>query len=403
MSIEIRPIGQDEVDDYSTAVSRGFHRPVANPKDAELRRERWLEGRWWAAFDGASIVATVRTLPLETTMQGGAPVVSCAVTAVTTAASHRRRGIMSQLMAAAIRDGRERGEPITSLIAAEYPIYGRFGFGPSSEHASYTFHLPARWRTEPCGTVEMADGPTFLELAPAIYDRHRRQAPTELARDSWSWQRTLEGWPSEPRTGFQAIVRDGHGKPSGYVMYTVDSKFEHRRAVASLKVEELIAADPAAEHALWQFVAGVDWVRSVTANDRSVDERLGWWLDDARDMAQTSRSDFVWTRPLDTAEALAARSYSAPLDLVISVVDPLELSGGTFRLTANTESATCRPVSEPADITVPMFTLGAILFGGFSLRTLAAAGRADEHTPGAIARVDAAFRGPATPWSATWF
>jgi hypothetical protein len=52
---------------------------------------------------------------------------------------------------------------------------------------------------------------------------------------------------------------------------------------------------------------------------------------------------------------------------------------------------------------MPAATLGAVLLGGRSLRTLAVAGLADEHRAGAVDRADAAFRSAVTPWSATWF
>jgi predicted acetyltransferase len=403
MAIQIRTIGPDRVDDYLRAVWRGFHDPHIEQADLEGRRERYLEGRWWAALDGDAIVATVRTLPLDTTLPGGATPVSCGVTAVTTAATHRRRGLMARMMTAALADGRERGEPLTTLIAAEYPIYGRFGYGPGTEHVSYKIHTGGRWLAEGVGTVELVDADTLLAEAPAVYDAHRLASPSEISRDAFGWRIDVLGDPSKPRRGFQAICRDAAGGATGYVMYTIDKAWEGRRPTNTLVVEALVAASPAAEARLWRHVCEVDWVRTVTAENRSVDERLPWWLENGRDVVQTERADLVWARPLDVTACLSQRTYAAPFAGVIEVVDPIGLSGGRFRVRTDGGAGACEPTTASADLTLPIAALGSVLFGGHSLRTLAEAGRADEHVRGALRAADVALRGEVAPWSISWF
>ena len=66
------------------------------------------------------------------TVPGG--VGSCAaLTNVTVAATHRRRGLLTAMLTRDLADSVERGEIVGALIAAEYPIYGRFGYGPAVE------------------------------------------------------------------------------------------------------------------------------------------------------------------------------------------------------------------------------------------------------------------------------
>lgn len=404
MGIEITTVDRDRVDDYNRAVWHGFHEPTVDERDLERRRERWLEGRWWAALDDGAVVATVRTLPLDTTLPGGAVLTSCGLTAVTTAPTHRRRGLMASMVRAAVGRARDQGEPLTTLIAAEWPIYGRFGYGAATEHASYRIHADARWRVEGEGTVESVDGDALLAAAPAVYDAHRLASPSEIARDAWIWRADVFGSPSEPRKGFQVVCRDDAGTATGYAMYTIDTTFDGRRPNGSVKVEELIATTPGAEARLWRHLCEIDWVRTVTVENRSVDERLPWWLADGRDVVQTARADFLWARPVDVAACLTARRYDAPVDAVIEVVDPLDgLCSGRYRLRTDGGEATCDPTTAVPHLTLPVATLGAVLFGGRSLRTFAAAGLADEHAPGALATADAAFRSGPTPWSATWF
>ena len=179
MSIETRPARQDEADAYKRAVDHGFHNAEIDERDVEARKGRFLDGRWQGAFDRGQVVATVRSLPLTTTMAGGSELTSCGVTAVTTRSTHRRRGLMQQLLVAALRDGRERGEPLTTLIAAEWPIYGRFGYGPATEHGTVEITTgAARWLTSGEGEVEQVDLDELVAEARPAYDAHRRRSPS---------------------------------------------------------------------------------------------------------------------------------------------------------------------------------------------------------------------------------
>jgi predicted acetyltransferase len=403
MGIEIRAVELGEANDYWRAVFRGFHETSVDEADITDRQHQWEPGRMLAAVDGGSIVATLRTLPLPTTMPGGVPLTSCAVTAVTTASTHRRRGLVRTMLERSLVEGHERGEPLTTLIAAEYPIYGRFGYGPATEHASYTLDARARWLVDGNHHIELLTGDDLVEIAPAIYDRHRLQHVSEITRSDFVTRSSILGPSAKPLKAFHAVCRNAAGEATGYVSYSIKEQFDGRRANCPLTVHKLIAADVDAEISLWRYVASIDWVRTVKAADRSVDEPLPWWLVDGRDVVQTERSDFVWARPLDPAACLAGRTYRAPVDVVIEVVDPLGIANGCVRLVADPTGVTCARCDASPDVTLPVATLGSILFGGYSLTTLWHAGRADEHAPGTIARLDTAMRGNVAPWSATWF
>jgi predicted acetyltransferase len=262
-----------------------------------------------------------------------------------------------------------------------------------------------RFTREGCGRVELVDADTFLAEAPAVYDRHRARWPAEIERDAFVWEMDARGFPSEPYKGFYALCRDERGVTTGFVRYTIDKRFDQRRPDCRVEVAELIG-DPGAELALWRYVTGIDWATRVVAENRSVDERLPYWVTDGRHVRLTERADLVWARPLDVAACLRARTYAAPVDAVIEVVDPVGLSGGRWRLRVDGGAhggASCEPTTETPDVTLPVATLGAVLLGGTALATLAAAGLADEHRPGALRAANAAFRGDVTPWSTTWF
>jgi predicted acetyltransferase len=171
----------------------------------------------------------------------------------------------------------------------------------------------------------------------------------------------------------------------------------------TLVVDDLVAATPQAYTALWRTLLGMDNVVTVSAGMRPVDEPLGWFLLDGRAIRQRDRSDFTWLRVLDVPAALEARRYSVTGRVVLEVVDPMGFAAGRWALDGGPDGATCARTDASADLTVPVTTLGSIYLGGYRLRTLAGAGLASEHTPGALATADAMFAGHVAPWCNTEF
>jgi predicted acetyltransferase len=100
---------------------------------------------------------------------------------------------------------------------------------------------------------------------------------------------------------------------------------------------------------------------------------------------------------VDVAAALTARSYAVDVDVdvVIGVADGLcPWNAGRYRLSADG----CERTQEAADLELDVSSLAAAYLGGTTLRSLAAASRVRELTPGAVARASAAFRGEIDPW-----
>ncbi len=85
------------------------------------------------------------------------------------------------------------------------------------------------------------------------------------------------------------------------------------------------------------------------------------------------------------------------------MVDAAGLAGGRFAVDACPDGASCVPTTASADLTLNSAALGSVYLGGYGLRTLAAAGLVDEHSTSAVAKADAMFRSPVTPWCSTWF
>jgi predicted acetyltransferase len=403
MTVETAPIPQERAGDYVRAVSLGFHDVTATDQDTERQAERWVEGRWWAATDNNTIVATVRTDHQLTALPGGHLLPTSGLTGVTTHATHRRRGLLRDMLIKSLRADKEAGEPLSTLIAAEWAIYGRFGYGAATEHAAYTLKTSARWLYEGAGRVELVDNATMVAEAPAIYEQHHVAHASEIDRNAIDWRNKISGRPSKPWTGFQAICRNDQGVGTGYVRYTIDGTFDARQPTGTLTLEELIAVDTETEARLWRYLCEIDWIQTIKAGDRSVSERVQWWIEDGRDFRLTERSDFIWARPLDVAQCLSMRTYATPIDVVIEVLDPLGLCAGRYRLQSDKGEGAATPTTDSPHLTLPVSTIGSVLFGGHTLELLASVGQCDEHKVGAIQSTSTALRTPTPPWSTTWF
>ena len=102
--------------------------------------------------------------------------------------------------------------------------------------------------------------------------------------------------------------------------------------------------------------------------------------------------------------ALGARRYATEVDLVLGVRDGLlPQNDGAFRLRGGPDGAeVTRPGTRP-DVSLDIRELGALYLGGVSPATLRQAGLVAEHTPGALARMAAAFAGDRLPYCNDYF
>src|SRR6185295_17052678 len=132
MPATVRPIRPEEQPAWFKAFSSAFYIWLYDANAlATARRDHFDLTRMIAAFEGDRIVGTLRTFTAQLTLPGGARVPVNSVTAVATLPTHRRRGVLSGLMADDVERSAARGDAASVLISAEWPIYGRFGFGPA--------------------------------------------------------------------------------------------------------------------------------------------------------------------------------------------------------------------------------------------------------------------------------
>ncbi len=404
-----RPITDDELPDFLRVVGTAMLSGPPSPEMVEDRRRYFDIERALASFDeGGRMCGVARSFPTEMTVPGGV-VPAAAVSAVGVLPTHRRRGHLSGLMRAQLDDVRERGEPVAILIAAEYPIYGRYGYGPAVHACGVRIDAHAQWRAAPTGEVELVRNEDFAEAAATVYDRARRAIPGHISQTDvyWDWIAGIadlhDGDDTARRDAPKVVWYDGDGVPQGVATYTVSGDWVRNRPTGELSTSLVVSATWEAERELFRYLTSVDWISTVKAGLRPVDDPVPLWLVDGRAAALVDRSDQIWVRVVDTAAALTARRYPVPGRLVLDVVDPRGYAGARVALDAGPDGATVTGTSESAELTVPVDALGAAYLGGTPWTSLVATGWVDEHAAGAAERATAIFSSPRAPWCATTF
>jgi predicted acetyltransferase len=408
MTIDIRTAEPPEYAAYVEAMGTGFlERPDAD-RVAEAVVETWDPARTWAAFDGERIVGTFRSWATELTVPGGARLPAAAVAGVTVRPTHRRQGLLTQLAAAEHRAARDRGEALALLHASEWPIYGRFGYGPGCRTATWTLDATrTSFVGEPVRGVDLVTPDAgSADVLRGVFEAWRLRQAGEIRRRDFRWQDDLGLRPSVwGRTwqGFLAVHRDGSGRPDGYARYRGSEQSIDRMPASTISVDELHALTDEAYAALWRFLAEVDLVTTVKAESRLVSERLPWLLTNARAAKPGDVGDSLWVRVFDVPRALAARGYERAGRVVLEVVDPELEAPVRVALDASPDGAEATVTDRSPDLTIPATALGAAYLGGTRLRDVAAHTGADEHAPGALATADAVLRTLDEPWCSTFF
>ncbi|MFG1670231.1 GNAT family N-acetyltransferase [Streptomyces sp. Y7] len=412
--IDVRSITEADIPDWSRALNTGFLRtPDVAETEVADRASYIVPSRTLGAFDAGRCVATFRSFAQELTAVGGATVPADAISNVTVTPTHRRRGLLNRMMAQDLAAAKDRGDVVATLIAAEYPIYGRYGFGPATWTAQWSVDVPRagldpRWAgPDDGGRIDLVDSADVRKIGPELFERVRRAQPGAVDRDERWWQVStgavrLDRSPwTEP---FFAVYRSAGGEVEGLVKYTADDTWgDGKQPLNTASVTWLIAATPRAERNLWYYLCSIDWITTVKSGWRAPDDLLPFYLPDPRAARITTLADWLWVRVLDVVRALEARTYEGQGTLVLEVVDGAGLAGGRYRLDASPDGASCTPTTAAADLTLDVAELSALWLGDESAVRLAALGRVREERAGAAKVADALLRTSRRPWCPDMF
>jgi predicted acetyltransferase len=409
VAYEIVPVTVDNMEELHRVAHTAFLEHVV-PERVDDEKLVVEHERMIAVADGRDVVATAGAYSFDLTVPGNETTPMAGVTWVACLPSHRRRGILRQMMQHQLDDVAARGEAIAGLTASEAVIYNRFGYGVASQYLEAKLQksrveLLVAVSTD--GRMRMVWGSERPKVLPPIFDDWRRQRAGSVQRSDGRWEQILRDREFERHGAtalFCAVHEDASGRPDGYVAYRVrESEAEHE---STLIVKEVIAIDPGVEAALWRFVFDIDLIDRFELDLQPVDSSLPWRLVDKRAYRTTGVWDMLWICVIDAVAALEARRYASDGSVVLEIVNPFRPGGaasGRFRLEGGPDGATCRPErSAEADLTMTIDALGSAYLGGVRWSTLAEAGRVSGNRD-ALRRADAMFATTPSPFCNTPF
>jgi predicted acetyltransferase len=398
---EIGLVEAGEVDALLRAISDAFQEDL-HDEDADLWGRTIEPERTLAARSGGELVASAGLLTMRLAVPGGV-VPMAGVTGVGVDPVHRRRGLLDRMMRSHLAMIQERGEEaLSALWASEAGIYGRWGYGQATRTVDLTVRSrDAQLLTGPAPGRPRGGDPTELQgEMRAIYAAILPGCPGLVARDDVLWEDALADFEHR-REGFGRLR--GLVTEDGYALYAVKENWADGRLENVVRIRELLACTPAAHAVLWEHLLGLSLTRSVEWPLAPEDEPLTHILTDSR-AVRARFDDALYVRLVDVGRALVERAYGAPLDVVFDVADDAcPWNAGRWRLAADATGASCERTDAAADLALSATELGAVYLGGTPLALLAAAGRVEERTPGALGAASRAFRGLREPWCAQPF
>ncbi len=392
LNIEYRPITESELAAFEAAEDSAYSNGPS-PDDRAAFKTLFDFDRSLAAFDDDQIVGGACYFRLGLSVPG-AEIPAGGVTFVFVVPTHRRRGIVTELMHRQLAAMREEGIAVAGLHAAESSIYGRFGYGAAAHTETVEIeqsHANLKSPVQPAGRFRLIDDAEAARVFPTVYDSYRSYTPGLFARDEGWWNLRLRKHGNrEGSPGWMKVVYERDGQPAAYAVYVVNMNWQNAIPQSQLQVEEIAFVDSESYAAIWQYLLNVDLIKSIRAY-ASVDPPIWWMLSDPRRLNRSTR-DGLWTRFTDLPAALAGRKYMLDGSIVIEVKDEFcPWNTGVFRLAASTGDASCESTGDAPDLTIGSAALASVYLGGSNLHTLANAGLVHEHTNGALARATAMF------------
>jgi predicted acetyltransferase len=394
--IDYRNPAEDELRATLGAANVAFGNELRDD-DFELQRTELPVDRVVGAYDGGQPVGLTASIAFEMTIPGGAAP-TAGITYVGVMPSHRRRGILTELMRRQLDAVHERGEPLAVLWASEPVIYGRFGYGIAApaasmeaERAGFAF----RDDPGPTGSARLLSKDEARELFPPVFERARLQRNGMLSRSKARWDarvQDLEHWRDGASPKYFVVI-ELDGSPEAFAMYRVKEKWERGMPQGELVLVDAIATSTEATRELWRYTFGVDLVARVSLWNFDPATPLFLMVQDARRL-QLKLSDGIWLRLIDVEDALRRRSYATEDSLVLDVTDDFcPWNEGRYRAGADAGKT-----DDAAELRLAASDLASAYLGAFSFERLAAAGRVEELADGAIARASALFRTDLPPY-----
>lgn len=399
-----RTLAESEFDQFFSLDELAFGSEPPSEAVLEIDKQLLEKDRTIGVFDGSQLVGGASIFTFEMTVPGGR-IPMAGVSWVSVMATHRRRGILRSMMQHQLLGLHESGgEAVAGLTATEPVIYGRFGYGLASRTVALTIPRSYSGLRSPNSvdaiTLRLIATEESLEIIEPVYARQLPTRPGMLVRTP-AWAKVCIADPDQWREGrskMRTVLAERDGQAVGYAHYRIKRDFGTPTPSGDVSVEEMYADDAASYAALLRYLTSIDLTNTTSLPGMPLDCLPMHLLENIR--AATPRvRDVLYIRLVDVDRALASRTYSAQIDVVIDVADSVcPWNAGRWRLTGGEKGATCERTTAAADLALGVRELGSAFLGGASLAALGAAGLVEEHRSGALAEASRAFATDLEPW-----
>jgi predicted acetyltransferase len=385
MTIEIRTPTEDDWVPICHADGIAFGFTYTADEIAERRPVHDLS-RFRIAVDNGQIVSTAGSYALDVTLPGAVTVPMGGVTWVSTLATHRRQGIMRQVVEAVHDDIDERGEPLASLSASEGGIYEHLRYGIATRNRATVIdtrlaRIRAEYRPDPA-SVRYVSGDDVIPAISEIWERFRRCRAGEVSRSPVVEDLTFK-MLGRAEDGQNAAAYLCH--KDGYAVYRTEEHWNNGHPAHIVHLIELAAVTPDAHAALWHTLMSIDLVAEIHSRALPDDDPLPFLLDNQRAVRTTHSNDNIWLNVRDAAICFGARTYRTNDRIVI------EVDGKRWAIEGAPDGASCRAVRTRPDLITSHAWFSSLLYGGVLPSTLVAGRRMTARNDDVLRRADLFF------------
>jgi len=404
--LQLRTLTSRDFDQLIELDEMVFHDPPTSPELLPLYADLQDlgHGRGTGVFDGAELAGVGTISGFEMSVPGGILPLA-GVLLIGVKPTHRRRGVMSRVIRHQLRTLHEQGlEPLAGLTASESVIYGRFGYGVATYGASFTVPRHRAALRPVAGTgdvrIRLVSTADTVQVCEAIHARQVGKRAGMLVRPE-VWGRVYAADPDQWREGrsvLRTVLAERDGQAVGFARYRTRNDSGPDGNAGYTEVQQLHADDTAGYAALAGYLLSIDLTAGIKLARQPLDSPLVHLLADFRS-AGMRVIEGLYLRLVDVDRALAGRTYTVPVNVVLEVSDGVcPWNAGRWRLAGDEKGATCTWTEDAAELALDVRELASAYLGGATLLALAGAGQVTELRPGAVADASRAFATDLAPW-----
>jgi len=405
MSLEIRPITPDEVEQAEFITAYSFNNPDRRDLTKAVERSRRFYPPEWslASFEDGEMTAFIRMVPFAQRINGRG-LSFAGVGPVVALPQHRRKGHVGALLRRGLEVMRERGQVLSGLHTPHPSLYRRYGWEIASVRKAYTFapkDVALRSQPGERGRLRMLAPDDWAQLD-RVYRQHSAQRNGPIHRGEVWWREAIFAL-SQPAPADVALWEDGRGEPQGYVVY--HQRTSPDQDAPMFWVREVTALTTDAYLNIISYLLRHDLPKTITWSTPSDDPFLSL-VEDATKVRIEMDYD-VMLRVCDVENALRQRppaGREGGLSLALGVSDAsAPWNEGTWQIEVADGLVSIERTNAPPELSLSATVLAPVFNGFLSPSAAALAGLAAAKDEETLAIADAVFATTHPPYCADGF